>query len=216
MSYQNFLLTLLNSIYLKGFDAKTFCDDDWLPYQDEKCVKLFETFTNRDQAELFCNQNGATLVVINSAAEQKLLTELVFNSSYSNNAWIGAKRRLGSETEFDWNDGSPVEVYTNWAVGRPSIEVRKPCVQMQSELSRKLSDMKWADSGCTTGDWFICQKLQPWPFEHLQKAILGIRRQMEYNVNSLTNQMTDMTTKLNIANTQLKYLHENPSKFYKV
>lgn len=153
------------------------------------------------------------MVTINSVAEQRLLTDLVFNSSYSNNAWIGAKRRLGSETEFDWSDGSPVQAYTNWEVGRPSTEVRKPCVQMQSRISRGISDMKWSDSGCTTGDWFICQKLQPWPFDYLQRAILAIRRQMEYNVNSITNQMIDLTTKLNVANTELKYLQDNPSKF---
>lgn len=167
---------------------------------------------HRNQAEIICNQNGATLVTIKSVAEQKFLSELVLKSSISNNAWIGAERRPGSETEFDWNDGSAVKRYTNWAVGRPSADARRTCVQMQTDLSRRISDLEWADIGCTTGDWFICQKLQSWPFEYLQEAILDARREMEYNVHIFTDEVTALTTMLNDANTELKDLHENPSK----
>lgn len=80
---------------------------------------------------------------------------------------------------------------------------------MQSELWRQLSDLEWADSGCTTGDWFICQKLQNWPFEYLQQAILGVRREMERNVKSFTEQIEK-------TNANVEYLNENPSKFDKV
>lgn len=85
------------------------------------------------------------MIKIKSAAEQKFLTQLVLNSSYSNNVWIGAERRPDSETEFNWSDGSDFDLYSNWAIGRPSAEVRRTCVIMQSELSRQLSDLEWAD-----------------------------------------------------------------------
>lgn len=160
-----------------------------------------------------CNLYDATLIAIRTADEQNFMTKLVFNSSQSNNVWLGAQRRPANETEFVWNDGSAVNRFVNWAVGSPSADVRRSCVQMQSELSRQLPDLEWSDIGCTVGNWFICQKLQTWPFEHLQRAIISSRRDMEYSVNSFSDQITAMTTELNNVNTELIYLQNNPSKF---
>lgn len=146
------------------------------------------------------------MVTIKSAAEQKFLTELILNLSYSNNVWIGAERQPDSATEFIWSDGSAFDLYSNWAIGRPSVDIRRTCVQMQSELSRQISDLEWADGGCTTGDWFICQKLQNWSFEYLQQAVLGARREIERNVNRFTEQiakLTEQIIKLNEQKTEL-------------
>lgn len=139
------------------------------------------------------------MVAIKSADEQKFFTELVFNSSLSNSVWLGAERRPDNETEFVWSDGSAVGRFANWAVGRPSADVRRTCVQMQSELSRQVPYLEWADIGCTVGNWFICEKVSSWSFENLQRAVLSARREMDYNINSFTVQMTDMTTKVNTA-----------------
>lgn len=141
------------------------------------------------------------MVIIKSAAEQKFLIQYVFNTSIENNIWIGAERRLDSSTEFDWNDGTPVRRFTNWAVDRPSSDTRRPCVYMQSPLSRDVSEMEWVDVGCNSGQWFICEKLQPWPIERIQRLIFSTRRELQDSVDSLTKLMTEMrkdfTTQLN-------------------
>lgn len=159
------------------------------------------------------------MIAIDTADEQNFITKLVFDSSQSNNVWIGAERRPGNENEFKWSDGSSVARFANWAVGRPSDDVRRSCVQMQSELSSSIEqvpDLEWSDIACTVGNWFICQKLQMWPFENLQRAIISSRREMEYNVDSITDHLTVITTRLNNVNSELKYLHDNPSKFNKM
>lgn len=164
------------------------CGDGWIPYKDEKCVKLFTSFESRHQAEAVCYQQHSTLVIINSAAEQKFLIEYIFNTSDSNIVWIGAERQLDSSTEFVWNDGSPVQRFTNWQIGRPSNVVSRSCVQMQSIWSRDLSQMEWVDVSCTIGNWFICEKLQAWPIERFQQAIISMRRELADTQNTLNAQ----------------------------
>lgn len=130
--------------------------------------------------------------MVKSAEEQTFLIEYVFNSSNSNDVWIGATRRLNSITEFDWNDGTPVERFTNWAIGRPSDVVSRSCMLMQSKLSKRLYEMEWVDVSCTNGNWFICERMQIWPIEQFQRVILSIRREVQYLTDSFTNQMTDL------------------------
>lgn len=137
------------------------------------------------------------MVSINSAAEQKFLTEYISNASLSNNVWIGALRRVESNSEFDWNDGSAVRRYTNWGIGRPTSDIRRTCVLMQSELSRRIADMPWTDIACDgAGNWFICQKLQTWSSEQIQRAVLDGRRELQHNVFSFSNQMDEMKKQL--------------------
>lgn len=136
------------------------------------------------------------MVIINSAAEQTFLTEYILTASDNsdNNVWIGAVRRPDSGSEFDWNDGSAVQRYTNWKIGHPSNDTRRSCVVMQSELSRQISDMPWTDVGCGGGNWFICEKLQTWSSKQLQQVLLATRRDWQHSVD------------------ELKSLQDNPSK----
>lgn len=165
-------------------------------------MKIVRAFTTRDLAEEICNSESSTssvptLVTISSAEEQKFLSEYIFNYSDSNNVWIGAERTPGSSTEFEWIDGSAIQHFTNWAIGRPSDDIRRSCVQMQSNLSRLNSDMEWVDISCTIGNWFICQELQTWSPQRIQQAILDARREKQH----LTNQ-------LDLAKIRLKDLQE--------
>lgn len=68
---------------------------------------------------------------------------------------------------------------------------------MKSELSRSsLSDLEWVDVSCTIGNWFVCEKLQPWSIEHLQEIVLGTRRELQHLNDSFTNYMTDMRNEI--------------------
>ncbi|KAG4070057.1 hypothetical protein HA402_013717 [Bradysia odoriphaga] len=209
------LITSIAIVLGTELSSSSLCgDDNWIAYKDEKCVKLFRTFATRDQAEEVCNQeigiiSVPTLVTIRSAAEQKFLVEYITNASEHNNVWLGAERRPGSSSEFDWNDGSPVMRYTNWGIGRPSNDIRRPCVLMQSELlGGGFSDMKWIDISCGAGSWFICQKFQTWSLRHYQEAILTARIELQNTVDSFTNQMTDVKNKINDLQENLS---NNPS-----
>ncbi|KAJ6639569.1 Macrophage mannose receptor 1 [Pseudolycoriella hygida] len=208
-----FCVTLICSI-VAGFDVNVLCGEDWLPFLDEKCVKLFTTFVNKGQAEAICEQNGATLITIKSASEQKFLSEIVLKISDDIPVHIGAERRPDNGSEFVWHDGTPVLRYTNWAPDRPSADERRSCVQMQPEiLSRPFSEsvgLEWVDLPCSIGGWFVCQKLQTWPTDYLQTAVLEARRAMERNVNSFTDSLVEMTDRFNAAKTELKYLQDNP------
>lgn len=186
-------------------------DDSWIPYKDEKCVKLFKTFLTRLQAQEHCNQQVSisdipTLVTIKSAAEQTFLNKYVFNSSDSNSVWIGAERRPGSATEFEWIDGSPVQRFTNWQVGSPSNIVGRPCVQMQSIYSRVISAMEWTDISCNGASWFICQKTQVWSIEQLQRAVVKTRNELQRSVDVLTDLMTDMRNLVNDMRTEMTHI----------
>lgn len=205
-----FICLSTSTVY--GAEVNSPCGVGWIPYEDEKCVRLFKTFVPREQAERVCHYQGSTLITISSEAEQQLLTQLILNSSDAVNVWIGAQRRPGSSSEFVWNDGSTVQRFTNWAIGHPTDNVGRNCVQLRSQLTRSVFDMEWVDIACVIPNWFICQKLQIWLPGDLQQAILGLRREVRDFEHSSTNLIADMTHQLEMANMEVKYLQENPGK----
>ncbi|KAJ6638576.1 C-type lectin lectoxin-Lio1 [Pseudolycoriella hygida] len=191
-------------------EINNICEQGWIPLEDEKCVRLFQTFTPREQAEIICIGQGSTLISIVTPREQQILTQLILNASDAVNVWIGAQRRPGSSSEFVWNDGSAVQRFTNWAAGHPTEKIGRNCVQMRSQLSRQSADMEWVDIACTLPNWFICEKPQIWLPEHLQQAVLGLRREVRDTMYGFTDQITEMAKQLDMANTKLKYFQENP------
>ncbi|XP_037051404.1 uncharacterized protein LOC119085197 [Bradysia coprophila] len=196
---------------VQGAERNSRCDTGWIPLEDEKCVRLFETFATREQAEDVCQTHGGTLVAVMSEEHQRVLTELVLNSSNAINVWIGAQRRSGNSSEFVWNDGSTVRRYTSWATGHPTNSIGRNCVQMRSELSRtQRSDMEWVDIACVIANWFICQKLQMWSPENVQQALLNLRRELRDSDYSVSNEITDMKRQLEVAQTELTHLQANP------
>lgn len=65
-------------------------------------------------AQNVCQQNGGNLAVINSAAENAYLANLLTLQS----AWIGCSD-TASEGNFQWVNGDPL-TYTNWYPGQPN------------------------------------------------------------------------------------------------
>lgn len=181
-------------------------EDGWIPYRDEKCVKLFPNFVTRNQAEIMCNEQPSdlsipTLVAIRSAAEQQFLVEYISKTSEFNNIWIGAERRLDSANEFVWSDGTSVERYTNWGEGFPTTDVRRTCVQLRSEFTRGVHDMVWNDVPCMgVANWFVCEKVQAWSMKEAQQALLEARREILNAEKQLTHmrdvQLVDLRNEL--------------------
>jgi len=190
------------SLAFVGADINSNCDgDNWIAYGNEKCFKLVKNHVSRDQAEEVCNKLGLvtdasvpTLASIHSPDEYEFLTKHVFNSSDSN-IWIGAKRQLNCE-KFEWNDGSVLEDFTNWAEGSPTGEPEKGCVYIQTVDS---NDMKWKDVSCTKENLVLCQKLPHWSNKDLQQYVLELK--------SITKQLT---TQLNEVKDKLEVVQQNP------
>ncbi len=206
------VLICLSTSITYAAEVNALCARGWIPYEDEKCVRLFPIFKLREQAEETCDEHASTLVTITSEAEQQFFTQLIVNSSDAVNVWIGAQRRSGSSSAFVWNDGSAVQRFTNWANGHPTDNVRRNCVQLRSELSRQVIDMEWVDIACTIPNYFICQKLQLWQPTDVQQAVLKLRRELRDSVYSFENEIADITHQLDMAKVELKYLQENPGK----
>lgn len=192
------------------------CDaeDGWIPYQDEKCVKLFPDRVTRDQAEVMCNDQSSdlsipTLVTIKSADEQQFLVEYVSKTSEFTDIWIGAKRRPDSVNEFDWSDGSSVEHYANWGEQFPTADVQRSCVHMtRSESTRGMPDMEWNDAPCNSSEnQFICEKLQPFSINELMQAILIAKRDVQ-DVNNQIAYLRDVEL-VNVRN-EIRNLVDSP------
>jgi predicted nucleic acid-binding Zn-ribbon protein len=199
----------------------TFCGgNDWIAYKDEKCFKIIKTSATHDEAEIICNQDfrtdsvAPTLVSIKSAAEQEYLTKFVFEiSGVEDNVWIGA-RRLENSNEFVWNDGSFInDFFDNFAVGSPTVDDRRGCVAMQSELSKQSSNMsdldqraingKWKDVSCNTKNLILCQKMQTWSLQHLQKTFLDFKKELKDSLKDVTNQLSDTRNQLDDTKNEL-------------
>ena len=223
--------------------------DNWIAFKDEKCFKLIKKFATGDEARKICNQEYLqsdsslpTLASINSAAEQEYLTKFIFDTSgIKISVWIGANR-TENVSQFVWDDGSAFD-FTNWAEGRPYEEIGMDCVEMQSRYTRKFSDItdsnlhsingKWKDVACEKANYVLCQKLQIWSLQHLQKTFLDSRKELQDSFKDMTNQLNDtrnqldntkkeltttkndLTTTINeLTNTknELEVLQKNPSK----
>jgi hypothetical protein len=93
------------------------------------------------------------------------------------NFWIGAKRRPENVNEFVSNYGSVID-YDNFGEGFPTLETRRGCVMMESELSKQFSNIsdldqravngEWRDMTCNMPNLVLCQKLQSWSLPQLQ------------------------------------------------
>lgn len=112
-----------------------------------KCLKLVTTSSNYLQAILGCVNMGATLVSIESQADQ----DAVFALTGSTGGWIGLTDFLNEGT-FSWVDGSPVS-YTNWRSNAPNNgNNNQHCTQIRP------NDGEWDDVICDKNQQYVCQK----------------------------------------------------------
>merc|ERR1712064_58335 len=112
-----------------------------------KCLKLVTTPSNYLQAILGCVNMGATLVSMESQADQ----DAVFALTGSTGGWIGLTDFL-DEGVFSWVDGAPVS-YTNWRFNAPNNNNNNQhCTQVRA------NDGEWDDVICNKNQQYVCQK----------------------------------------------------------
>lgn len=145
------------------------CDPDWIPYKDEKCIKIFpEDFQQYSDAKTFCNSMGSSysLLSVNNAEEQVYFHDFIHvTSKIKNSVWLGLRARNGL---FTWPDGSPLG-YTNWINGSTTDNNSK-CVELTVSG-------KWLAVSCTRRNMFVCETHQIWSMYKIQKTFQEFRKE---------------------------------------
>ncbi|XP_037543339.1 layilin [Nematolebias whitei] len=123
---------------------------------------------NFAEAELACRRDGGQLLSIRSAAEQKLIEQLITELRPTDgDFWIGLRRNHREEdsnsdcsSQYYWLDGSRSK-FRNWHVDEPSCGY-EVCVVMYHQPSApagqgELYMFQWNDDNCETKNNFICK-----------------------------------------------------------
>ncbi|XP_055586798.1 uncharacterized protein LOC129739391 isoform X3 [Uranotaenia lowii] len=159
------------------------CAFGWIATGSRLCVATFE---NRQlswaDAEQECVRRGGHLASIRSAADQKLIDQLLLKSpGYrdGNAYWIGATDRV-VEGDFRWSNQLPF-TYSNWfpgwiqqnnfnrqpnddgLSGQDCVEIRR-LFQAPPGSATGISGMlagsyMWNDRDCETKNFFLCEKV---------------------------------------------------------
>ena len=165
-------------------EAKSFCEDGWTPYKQEKCIKIrTDTLVSQNEGELLCGNFKSSLLKIHSEEEQRFLDQLLRNQSLGilGNLWIGLEGRRRSQNdigtksaeefesfEFKWNDGSALD-FTNWGDEENTKSLNdkmvgiddsgKVCVQLgRKGVSSSGSVTHWSIVQCSTMNFVVCEK----------------------------------------------------------
>lgn len=182
MNAQLFTVFIATSLVIFVPSVYSQCDDGWVAFANAKCYKLFDDYVDRDKAEEKCQQgqlgeDEPSLGLIKTNAEQKFVSNYVFNVlGVTDGVWIGA-RRIDNETNFLWNDETDV-VHANWASGFPTDDERRECVRIVSDLTRGPRNGDWMDTTCSARNLVLCQKLQNWSLVDIRKQLLDVREKM--------------------------------------
>ncbi|KAM9728466.1 layilin isoform 2-T2 [Menidia menidia] len=123
---------------------------------------------NFAEAELACKRDGGQLLSIESAAEQKIIEQLITELRPTDgDFWIGLRRKHGDEenssdcsSQYYWLDGSK-STFRSWHWDEPSCGY-EVCVVMYHQPSAPpglggLYMFQWNDDNCETKNNFICK-----------------------------------------------------------
>lgn len=145
------LLYFLLVLCFENTLTKAPCDPSWLHIAHlDSCFLSAPQPAEFDEAESYCNQYDANLVVINSEEEASIVREFFARENPSFFNWIGM--RWSSENQnFTWIDGIP-RSYSYFLPDEPSLTGE--CVAWV--LDDKLDG--WQAISCHYSQFFMCQK----------------------------------------------------------
>ncbi|XP_040913949.1 CD209 antigen-like protein E [Toxotes jaculatrix] len=138
------------------FRQKGTCPAGWRKF----CGACYLVSTNSDswgKARQDCRDRGADLVVIDSAAEQTFLSNLVEDQIAS---WIGLTD-VDEEKTWKWIDGTPLTL-SYWAETQPDNGGGDPkwgeedCAHLRAG---KKTENNWNDLSCNASLQWICEKV---------------------------------------------------------
>ena len=137
------------------FFQESVCDAEWNNY-GEKCYKLFTSVHDWNEAKVICENDGATLVKIDSADENNFIntTYLTGQVDY----WIGLSDSYNEGT-WKWIDGTELTGYENWRSDQPNNAGNQDCAGIRRGTHfNKYYDAEWHDNSCQKTKGFICEK----------------------------------------------------------
>uniref|UniRef100_A0A287CV88 C-type lectin domain-containing protein n=1 Tax=Ictidomys tridecemlineatus TaxID=43179 RepID=A0A287CV88_ICTTR len=123
------------------------CPWDWTFFQGH-CYFFSKSQRNWHDSVITCQEEGAQLVVINSAEEQSFLQQ---TSDIQGSAWLGLSD-LNKEGAWSWVDGSPLSLNLTryWMPGQPNNRGGQDCVEVRSR--------GWKDSKCDYKKFWVCKR----------------------------------------------------------
>ncbi|XP_048382123.1 CD209 antigen-like protein C [Stegostoma tigrinum] len=130
---------ILNALVDRGYRA---CPRTWIKFQ-RICYHISRKLETWQEANTSCASQNATLVMVNSEAQQEFLA-----SFDKGNRWIGLNN-LQNIQSFRWVNGEPL-VTGYWSSNEPDKSKAKRCV-------RKTVDGTWKSDQCDNRYSYICQ-----------------------------------------------------------
>ncbi|XP_035688952.1 alpha-N-acetylgalactosamine-specific lectin-like [Branchiostoma floridae] len=129
------------------------------------CYKAFRNGKTFSDAAATCREDDGILAMPRDAETNAFLISLInqFASSvlgpgYSS-FWFGLHDRW-EDGIFEWEDGSALGTYNNWAPGQPdNRRGNKDCVFYNHETAGRM----WAVNSCSRQLFFICQAVPECP-----------------------------------------------------
>nr|XP_040146474.1 CD209 antigen-like protein A isoform X2 [Ictidomys tridecemlineatus] len=121
------------------------CPWDWTFFQGH-CYFFSKSQRNWHDSVTACQEEGAQLVVINSAEEQNFLLQISKNKG---STWMGLSD-LNEEATWHWVDGSPLSPsLTYWNEGEPNNVGEEDCAE--------ITDSGWNDAKCDAEKFWVCK-----------------------------------------------------------
>ncbi|KAL3837096.1 hypothetical protein ACJMK2_022477 [Sinanodonta woodiana] len=117
----------------------------------EHCYQIIDTKISWKKASDICKHYGGNLVIIESAEEQKFISDLMKNIKFNvSGLWLGSDK-LYPEEQRSWANGDKFS-YLNWEPGEPNSHViDENCVEIHT------NDSRWNDVRCTELNGYICE-----------------------------------------------------------
>ncbi|XP_066435713.1 collectin-12 isoform X1 [Eleutherodactylus coqui] len=126
------------------------CPYEWRNFTD-KCYYFSSGKDIYDDAKLFCEEKGATLVIIESKEEQQFMRKQINGKG---NFWIGLTD-TEEENVWKWLDGT-IPTFTNWKAGQPDNWT--PEMGPGEDCAGLIYTGLWNDFHCQDFNNFICEK----------------------------------------------------------
>lgn len=124
---------------------------------DDTCYLLFSSVITWQAAQAACLAAGATLAVVDNAAEQALVGGLAGSfPAGAPDLWLGATDEV-SESVFVWVDGNAM-TFQNWRSGEPNNDGPgsdpENCLVIEGDTAQRT----WDDRSCLVAAPYICER----------------------------------------------------------
>ena len=186
------------------------CEADWVPYLDEKCIKVFDKMDIFDKAEEYCrlqkkNGESGRLVTVASTEEQNFLVNYLFKEKkISDNVWLGALLSDNETEHFSWiREGGQTDqlTYSNWLSSYPKLSESKTdsddngnCVQMIGDINEGRG--QWINETCNKNNRIVCEKRQVWSASKVQELLEKLARLQAVLEKTVQKNREEAQTKL--------------------